>query len=378
MDFLAHRREKITAAIVERNLSALLVSNPIHVTYLTGFTGDSSYLLVLPQRLILISDDRFRVQIAEECPQLETVIRPHSKTTAQAVAETIHSLALRDVGVEARHLCLAEFEYLREQMPSVNLVPQSAMVETLRRIKDEGEIDAIRQAIRIAEKTYQAVTALMTEEDTEKEVATAIENYVRRLGGRGSAFTPIVAVGAHSALPHAPPGDLPLKTAPFLLLDWGAKGPTGYHSDLTRMLFSPAGGSWPRSERAQVENRLRKLYTTVREAQAKAISMLRPGVACRDVDRAARAVLEQAGLNSYFTHGLGHGLGLQIHEGPFLRENTTDVLEAHMIVTIEPGVYFPDFAGIRVEDDVWITPDGPQLLTSLPREWEDFWPSLPD
>jgi Xaa-Pro aminopeptidase len=362
----ARRRDDLFRAVRAAGLDALLVAKACNVSYLTGFTGDSSYLLVTPSRVILVSDDRFRMQIEQECPDLETNIRGHDRNTYQAVGEVVTKLGLHNVGVEASGVTLEAFEYLKGECKSATLVGTSGHVEKLRSIKDETEVEAIRQAIRIAEQGFAALQATIRPSDTEKDVADLLDGYVRRAGGDGMAFPTIAGVGERSALPHANLSGHRVESSPFYLLDWGARK-AHYHSDLTRVRWAPGG----RPNR-DVESRLEKMYTVVLEAQTRAIAALRPGVSVKVVDAAARGYIASAGFGDYFNHGLGHGIGLEIHEAPAIRSNSDDVLQAGMVVTIEPGVYLPDFGGVRIEDDILITPDGPVVLTSVPKDWESL------
>jgi Xaa-Pro aminopeptidase len=362
-----HRRRDLAGR--DPDTDALLVSHPLNVTYLTGFTGEASWLVLGGNgRAVLVSDGRFTQQVAEECPGLEVVIRPADRTLHQAVANTLTGLGFRRVAVEASHLTLADLETLRGLAPAVAWASQSGRVETLRRVKDADEIAAIRQAIAVAERAFAGFRALLRPADSEKTLADDLEAYLRRAGARCAAFPPIVAAGERSALPHAPPTARPLAGAGFVLVDWGAAAPL-YHSDLTRML--QVGDVPPgriRLAAGRVETTLASLYTVVREAQQAAIAAVRPGVAARAVDAAAREVIARAGLGDYFTHGLGHGLGLAVHEAPAVRANTDDVLEAGNVITIEPGVYLPGAGGVRIEDDILVTPDGHEVLTALPRD----------
>jgi Xaa-Pro aminopeptidase len=195
-----------------------------------------------------------------------------------------------------------------------------------------------------------------------------MESYVRQAGGKCTAFPTLVGIGDRSALPHVPPSDRRVEEADFLLLDWGASG-RFYKSDLTRMIVTGGG-------KRKVESRLEKLYTTVLKAQEIAIAAIRPGVKAADVDRAVRAHLETEGLAEKFNHGLGHGFGLQIHEGPFTRPNSQDVFETGMVTTVEPGVYIPGWGGIRIEDDVLVTPDGCEVLTRVAKDLASVFASI--
>jgi Xaa-Pro aminopeptidase len=359
----ARRRDDLARAVRAAGLDALLVAKACNVSYLTGFTGDSSYVLVTPSRVVLVSDDRFRTQIGEECPDLDTHIRGHDRNTYQAVGDVVTKLGLSNVGVEASGVTLEAFEKLKAECKSANLAGSTGVVEKLREVKDETEVAAIREAIRVAEQGFAALSATLRPTDTEKDLGDLLDAYVRRAGGDGMAFPTIIGVGERSALPHANLSARRVESAPFFLVDWGARKSL-YHSDLTRVRLS-ASIRWSRD----VESRLERMYTVVLEAQARAIAALRPGVDVKVVDAAARRYIAEAGFGDYFTHGLGHGIGLEVHEAPAVRSNSDDVLRAGMVVTIEPGVYLPDFAGVRIEDDVLITPDGSEVLTSVPKDW---------
>jgi Xaa-Pro aminopeptidase len=226
--------------------------------------------------------------------------------------------------------------------------------------------------VDIAERAFQAFLSLLRPEDQEKDLADLMDHYLRRAGGLGSCFPPIVAVGERAALPHANPTDRRVKEAGLLLVDWGATGPKLYKSDLTRVLdtrtkatFSPASDSLPRER-----FRLEEVHAVVLRAQQQAIATIRPGVLAKDVDAAARAVIADAGYGEYFGHGLGHGIGLQVHEAPAVRPHSDTVLQPGMVFTVEPGIYLPGWGGVRIEDDVLVTADGCEVLTSVPRDLE--------
>lgn len=356
MDYPARRRQRLARTLKEENLDALMISNPVSVTYLTGFSGDSSYLILERRQTILVSDARFTVQIAEECPKLDTHIRPPSQNIHQAVAEVIDKLAIRTVGFESSHLTVGDLETLADLLPAVSWAGDCNRVETLRAVKDPSEVAQIREAIAIAERAYRMFLAMLRPEDTEKELADNLEHYVRRAGGRCASFPSIVAVGERAALPHAPPTAKTVGEAGLLLVDWGASG-RFYKSDLTRVLAT-----------RKISPKLTKVYEMVSRAQAQAIRAIRPGVKGHDVDAEARNVIADAGFGPFFGHGLGHGLGLEVHEAPAVRQNSQTVLEAGMVVTIEPGIYLPGWGGVRIEDDVLVTPDGGEVLTSVAKD----------
>jgi Xaa-Pro aminopeptidase len=356
MDYPAQRRDRLCQITASEGLDALLVTNPVNVSYLTGFSGDSSYLVLSRDRALLVSDFRYTQQIADECPGLETHIRPVSQTIQQAGAEVVHRLGARSVGFESSHLTVAGFETIRGEAKTAAWKASADRVEKLRAVKDPSEVSEIRAAIKFAERAFEVFRASVRPEDTEKELCDAMEGYIRAAGGTCASFPPIVAVGERSALPHAPPTARTVGEASLVLVDWGASG-RFYKSDLTRVLTSHT-----------ISTKLEAVYAVVTRAQTAAIRALRPGVKARDVDAEARGVIAQAGFGDFFDHGLGHGIGLQIHEGPWMKPNSDAVFEAGNVVTVEPGVYLPGWGGVRIEDDVLITPDGCEVLSNVPKD----------
>ncbi len=355
----AKRRDRLRSRIRAKRLDALLVTGCANVTYLTGFTGDSSFLLVMPQREILISDNRYTIQIAEECPGLETLIRQPGQSMIEATAGLLNRLRLSRVGIESGTTTVAFWEGLKSELKHAVPVPVEGLVEQLRAVKDAYEVAQIREAIHLAERGFEFLRASLTEAMTEREAAYELEHALRRFGAEGCSFPPIVAAGPRAALPHARPGDERIGEARLLLVDWGATTRSGYRSDLTRVLAT-----------ANISPKLAKLYEVVLSAQRAGMAAIRPGVLGREVDAAARSVIEQAGLGRFFGHGLGHGIGLEIHEAPRLGPDSETPLKPGMVVTIEPGVYLPGWGGVRLEDDILVTRDGAEVLTTLGADLE--------
>lgn len=376
MDYIAQRRQELVRDLKKADgVDALLVTNPVNVTYLTGFTGDSSYLIASPKQFLLITDSRFDQQVAEECPGLEAHVRPHDQTTPEAAAAVLTKLGVKAVGLEAAHATLALHEQLTAAGPKLTFAPIRGRVEKLRAVKDAGEVEAIRGAVRAAERAFTMFVPMLREADTEKDLADALEGFIRRAGGRRSSFPVICAVGDRGALPHAPPTTRQLGEGSKLLVDWGAD--CGYKSDITRTLRSPFGTAPTRRNKAErVGFNFDELYELVCQAQDAAVAAIRHGVPASDVDAAARKTIGKhklrgdPGLNlaDHFTHGLGHGIGLETHEAPRVRANSDDVLETGMVITVEPGIYIPGWGGVRVEDDFLVTKDGAVRLTTLPRD----------
>ena len=368
MSVFASRRERLWQAAAQEGLDALLISNPINVTYLTGFGGDSSYLILSKDRTLLVSDGRFTQQIAEECPGLATYIRGPAEPLPTATIMQLSLLGSRAIGCESGHLTCASFQTLSDGVKTADWKLVGDRVEKLRQFKDETEVAQIREAIKIAEKAFAMFRAMLRPDDTEKELADAMESYVRRAGGTESAFPPIVAVGPRAALPHAPPSLKRVREDPLLLINCSAQS-AFYKSDLTRVLWTHNNVAFP-GERGP-SPKLQSIYGILGEAQRRAIAAMRPGASSKSVDTIARGYIAEQGYGEAFNHGLGHGFGLEIHEAPFFRPNVDVTLEAGMVVTCEPGIYLPGWGGVRIEDDVLITPDGPEVLTHCPRELEE-------
>ncbi len=349
------RRERLKQSLVKEQVDGFLVASPVNVRYLTGFTGDSSILLVGPDREILVSDGRYTTQLEQECPGLERHIRPTGVEIPSELGRVVQGLGWRHLAFEATNLTVAELQAFSVAMPSVELRGVSGWVEVLRRVKDQEEIEAIRSSVRIAEKAFAILRAGLRLEETERDVADAIEAALRRCGATGSSFPPIVAVGERAALPHARPTRTRLDRDDFVLIDWGASGEP-YKSDLTRIIAT-----------GKVTSKFEEIYRTVLTAQERAIAAIRPGALAHDIDAEARSVIDAAGFGGFFDHGLGHGIGMEIHEAPRIRKGSPDVLEPGNVVTVEPGIYLPGWGGIRIEDDVLVTDDGCEVLSRLPK-----------
>ncbi len=359
MDF-SGRREKLRKLLKKSGADALLVTSGPNVTYLTGFTGDSSYLLVTRENQILISDGRYVIQIQEECPGLEMSIRRPGILLHQYVPKVLRSAAISRLAIEAESMTVALRERIAEKLPKLQIGATSGMVEHLRQVKDKEELALIRQAARIAEQSFDVIRAGIRPEQTEKQIGDALERQFRLFGGDGPAFDPIVASGPRGALPHAKVTDRRVGTGDTLLVDWGAQWRL-YKSDLTRVLVT-----------GKISTKLRRVYEVVLAAQARAIAAIRPGAPATEVDAAARGVIAEAGFGRRFNHGIGHGFGLEIHELPRMSDKSTSVLKPGMVVTVEPGVYIPGWGGVRIEDDILVTRDGHEVLTKLPKLLEEL------
>lgn len=360
MKRFTQRQNKLMRLVRKSDADAILVTNFVNVSYLTGFSGDDSYLLVTPERTVIVSDSRYTTQLEEECPDLELAIRSTSVSMEQMLTKLYKSMKFDRLAIESKSMTVATWKKLENVFSSVELVPTTGLVEKLRAIKDKDEIAETRKAIDIAQRAFKVVTASLRSEKMEKEVADEIENQVRLFGGRSTSFSPIVAVGPRAALPHAIPGTSRIKDSGFVLIDWGATTEAGYMSDLTRVV--PTG---------KIPRKLLKMYEVTLAAQKAAIAAVKPGVKAVTIDTIARDLIRDAGFGKQFDHGLGHGLGRDIHEDFRLSVQSEDVLEVGMVFTVEPGIYFPGFGGVRIEDDVLVTRSGCEVLSSVPKEMDE-------
>jgi Xaa-Pro aminopeptidase len=359
MTDLPQRIVSVSNKLDELEIDAMLVTNEINVRYLSGFTGDSSYLLVRRGKAMILSDGRYETQIAEQCPSLAAAIRPPGQLMPDLLRSVAGDLGDQRIGIEACHVSVAALGQMQADCRNVRWVETTDVVERLRMIKDASEIAITRQAVEIAESCFRSMVGELDTRWTERAIAHELESKMRALGAEGVSFPPIVAAGPSGALPHYHPNDTVIGEAATLLIDWGACY-CGYASDLTRTLH-----------RDHASDRFRRAYQVVLEAQIAAIEAIGPGVAACEVDAAARRVLAREGMDEAFKHGLGHGTGLQIHEAPRMSSVSEETLASGMIITVEPGVYFEGDFGIRIEDDILVTDRGREVLSCLPKGLED-------
>jgi Xaa-Pro aminopeptidase len=370
-DLLRRRHQAIRQAFPDRNIDALVVTSLPNVLYLTNFTGSAALVILTADRLELVTDSRYVTAaqaLQRSCPELEltTVEGSYDATLTERLA----ALGSPRVGVEAAHITLARHGWLTTALEraggragGVVLVPTEGIIERARVRKDAYEIDTLREAAR----RLSAVAAGVLAEDvargrTEQEVALAIDWRIRKAGFSRAAFETIVASGPNSALPHARPGERTLGEGDLVVLDFGGVY-TSYCVDLTRTVS--IGRPSPRA---------RAVHAAVLDAHDQAIRAVKPGASRLDIDATARDALARHGLAEAFGHSTGHGLGLEVHEDPRIAKRRADIdtrdeaVEPGMVFTIEPGAYLPEWGGVRIEDDVLVTPDGVELLTSVTTE----------
>jgi Xaa-Pro aminopeptidase len=348
------RRRKLREAVRDARLDGFLVVAPPNVRYLTGFTGSNAILLAAGSAEILLTDPRYRTQAAEQvsCP-VEVVRGP----LLPAAIRLIRTQRLRKLGFEKSKVDVGTFQELEEAVESrTRLLAVNGLVEKLRAIKSRSEVDLIRRSVRTCSEAYRRAVRKIRPGLREFELAAEIDYLMRRQGADRPAFDTIVAAGRRSALPHARPTHNALINNQLLLVDMGAEQ-DGYASDMTRMIHL-----------GKPSTRARQLHRAVLDAQLEGIAAVRAGVPAATVDQRTRKTLRSHGLERFFVHSTGHGLGLEIHEFPRLGRGEPACLEAGMVVTIEPGVYFEGFGGIRIEDTVLVTQSGCEVLTPTPKD----------
>jgi len=342
----------------ELDLDALVVTRLPNVRYLTGFTGSNGQVVIGRDGAVFLTDGRYEEQSSHEVPDLER--RVHRDERARHLAAACADLGADRAGFEREGQTYGEWERLAGAIGPIELVPTGGEVESLRAVKDPEEIRSIEAAQEAADLAFEQVVAGgLREGVTERELALELEIAMRRAGAEDTAFGTIVAFGEQAAEPHHEPTDRPLGRGDVVKLDFGARV-NGYHSDMTRTVAF-----------GELDPRLREIRDVVAAAQAAGMKAVRPGATLREVDRAARGVVEAAGLSERFPHGLGHGVGLEVHELPFLRWDSPegDRLSAGAVVTIEPGVYVPGLGGVRIEDMVEVTEDGGhRVVGRAPRD----------
>ncbi len=353
---IPQRRARLRAILRRRRLGGVYLTRPEDVRYFSGFTGADSALLVTRKRVWLITDPRYTEEAEQTAGDCNVLV--WKKHPARFAGELAAKQRFKELGYCAGHLTVAAFKELKAGARGLKLHGIDDELKDLRALKDAAEVRAIGKALRCAEGAFEATRAWIKPGMREIEVRAELEMQMRRRGASDAAFETIVASGANASRPHAHAGKRKLKAGGLLLIDFGALV-DGYNSDLTRVLFL-----------GMIHNFWREKYLRVLDAQRAGIAAILPGATCAAADAAARAVFQEAGCGAYFSHGLGHGVGLAVHEAPRLSVRSREVLQPGHVVTVEPGLYYPRRGGIRIEDIVLITETGRRRLSRLPRDIE--------
>jgi Xaa-Pro aminopeptidase len=349
------RAGRVEAVVAERELDALLVTDLVNLRYVTGFTGSNGLALVGPGLRRFVTDFRYLLQAGEQL--VGEWEREIATDVLAKAAESLSGDAPLRLGFDDAHLSVREHARLAGLLgDQIELVAAGGAVEGLRARKEPDELGRLRAAAALADRALEDVLARGLVGRTERDVALDLDVTMRRMGAQAVSFDPIVAAGAHGALPHASPRDEEIPEGTLVVVDWGCEL-DGYASDCTRTFAT-----------GELDPRDAEVYATVLRAQEAALEAVRPGPTGREVDAVARGIIDAAGHGEHFGHGLGHGVGLAVHEGPRLSKQGETALEAGHVVTVEPGIYVPGQVGVRIEDLVVVTPDGHEVLSGLPKE----------
>lgn len=349
------RLSALQAQLRTLECDALAVSHLTNVRYECGFSGSSGMLLVARDEVVFLTDFRYQNQAAQQIGELAKVVVASTDLWKEAT-QIVDERGWKRLGFEAEHVSVASHQDLQKRLKdTAETVATSRAVEKLRERKDEGELEIIREAVRVADETFAEVLGLVKPGARELDIALEIERAIRARGGSGTSFETIVASGKRSALPHGVASEKRIENGDLVTIDMGAKF-GGYCSDMTRTVC--VGESSPEQ---------RAIYELVYRAQVAACEAIRPGLECAEADKIARDIIDEAGHKDHFGHGLGHGVGIDIHEAPRLSKLGKGRIEAGQIVTCEPGVYVENFGGVRIEDMLFVTENGAEILTQTPK-----------
>ncbi len=350
----ARRLEEVWRILATSHLQGFLVTFLPNVRYLTGFTGSNAVVFVRQDEVVLITDSRYRNQASTEVKGVRTIIAPGSQP--DVLVKSHLAKKGERIGFEAGSLTFSSHKKLKILLKGIKLVPTASIIEQIRVQKDENEITAIRRAAQITDRVFKKILTILKPGVRELEVAAEISYWHRIFGAESDAFDPIVASGVRGAYPHGRATAKKLRIGEMITIDMGCKV-EGYHSDLTRTVCL-----------GKARRELKSMYNIVLEAQQKALDAAAPAIPVSVLDGIGRNHIRRNGYGKFFTHSLGHGIGLEIHERPLVSAKSTDTLKENSVITIEPGIYLPEVGGVRIEDDVVIRREGNEVLTKAPKE----------
>jgi len=358
---LAARVAELQKRIPNWRADALLLTQPRDIRYLTGFVGDDSWAVVplKGSKVTIISDSRFDEEIDQTAPQAIKLIRDTKSSLIDALDKVLLPMNVRFLAVQEQYVTLATLGKLQEKVKGVTFIAVNDGMLDQRAVKDAGEVENIKRAVAIQQEAFTALLSYIKPGMTELQAAAYLEYQMMDRGAEGPSFQSIIGAGANASLPHYRPGLAKIEKNNIVLVDWGAKF-NGYHSDMTRTI---ALGKMPA--------KIQEVYKIVHEAQQAAIDAIAPGKCGKDIDSIARDIINKAGYEKQYQHGLGHGIGLQIHESPRFGQTAEVELKPGHVMTVEPGIYLPGIGGVRLEDDVLITAKGHQVLCDLPKGVEN-------
>ncbi|MEC7822293.1 MAG: aminopeptidase P family protein [Candidatus Neomarinimicrobiota bacterium] len=354
--YFTKRQNNLRALFSQENLDGILVTNLTHIRYLCGFTGSAGSLLITHDKCEFITDGRYTFQSKNEVKGANITISgdPHFYVIKK---DNLLPSDLK-IGFDSNNVSHQIYTQLNDTLPSVSWHGVSGYIESLAMVKDEKEIDAIKTAVEITDQAFAEVFPMIKIGVEEKEIANKLSFLYRKYGDADAdAFSPIVGSGIHSAMPHQRPTDKKIGPGELVVIDSGAKY-AGYHADMTRTVATKG-----------YSEKQKEIYNIVLEAQLKSIDGIKSNVACKEIDSIARNHIADAGYGEYFDHGLGHSLGLEIHENPRFSKISTDILKSNYVMTVEPGIYIEDIGGVRIEDDIVVENNGCQVLNKTPKDF---------
>lgn len=346
--------DKIRNRFKELSIDGLLITSEYNRIYMTGFTGTSGIALISEDKAVFMTDFRYTEQAAKQVKEYEIV--QHTGPLSEEVAQLVSKLGIKKLGFEQDHLTYQEYSNYKKVLNSVEFIPVSGAVEKLRLIKSPAEIKILKEAAEIADAAYKHILTFVKPGVREIDVSNELEFFMRKNGAVSSSFDIIVASGYRSALPHGVASEKEIEKGDFVTLDFGAYY-KGYCSDITRTFAV-----------GQPSDELKKIYSIVLEAQLRGMKGIKPGMTGKEADALTRDYISEHGYGEYFGHSTGHGLGMEVHEGPALSYRSDTILQPGMVVTVEPGIYIPDLGGVRIEDDTVITENGNESLTHSSKE----------
>lgn len=347
------RLAKLREKMAEEKLDALIIQSLPNIYYFSGFTSEDATLLITMKNSYLLTDFRYVEEAAQEAQHYE-IIRVDNDLW-EKVKKLLSSL--KAVGIEEDVVSWAQYRQMQETLAGCNMQDASRICREMRQVKDQAEVEIIRKAVSIADEAFADILGKIRPGVREKELALELEFFLRRKGASGKSFEFIVASGKRSSLPHGTASAKKVNSEEQITLDFGARY-EWYCSDITRTVCL-----------GQPEEKVREIYDIVLEAQQAALDMIKPGLSGKEVDAASRGVISKYGYGDYFGHGLGHSVGLEIHESPRFNTRESTVLKPGMIMTVEPGIYIPDWGGVRIEDMVLVTENGVEVLTQAPKHF---------
>ena len=349
----SQRQDKLKNILSQNNLDGILITNLTNIRYICGFTGSAGTCLVTPSGEYFITDGRYIEQSKDQVKGFERYI---DMDTNLSIIQKNNLLGNGlKIGFEGDHVNYTLYDSIQKTFSNINWESTKMILEDLASVKDNTELDAIRTAVEITDKVYEEILPMLRPGYTEKQVANTMVSKYREYGD-GEAYSPIVATGPNGALPHAIPTDREFKKGDFIVIDAAAKY-AGYHADMTR---TPVVG--------EATDKHHEIYAIVKEAQKRGCDIAQAGVSCKDVDAATRDYIHEMGYGDYYTHGTGHGLGLEIHTSPRFSPTSKDILAENNVMTIEPGIYIAGWGGVRIEDDVIINQSGCEILNKTTKE----------